>query len=69
MSTIVEASSTWLKRQRAKCKQGKLPKSQQQLLEKLGVSLEPGKSLEERWQGKVLALETFIQREGGAKRW
>ena len=62
-----EASSTWLKRQRVKCKQGKLPKSHQQLLEKLGVNLEPGKSLEERWQGKVLALETFIQREGGAK--
>lgn len=54
-----------MKRQRAKCKNGKLPKAQRLLLQKLGVDLEPGKSREESWQCKVQALKNFIAREGG----
>eukprot|EP00438_Fugacium_kawagutii_P003928 Skav230528 [mRNA] locus=scaffold1183:88922:97462:- [translate_table: standard] len=61
-----QESSSWVKKQRTRCKNGKLPKAQQQLLQKLGVDLEPGKSREESWQCKVRALESFITREGHA---
>ncbi len=63
-----EASSSWLKKQRAKFKRGKLAKSHQRLLEKLGVDLGSLKTRDEKWQGNIMALKCFIQREGAIRR-